>query len=115
MSLLLSGALAALKDRNGLASLHGIAPGLRAAAAAQLKVGALAVSGAGREAETRLVSGPHPAAEHERQYRHSRSPHFGLRRARNLDTALSWTRARLIAYARRRLSLQRLLLTDRRR
>jgi hypothetical protein len=51
------------------------------------------------------MTGPHPAADHERQYRDSHSLHPGLRRARYLDTALSWTRTRLIAYAKRRLGL----------
>lgn len=51
------------------------------------------------------MTGPHPAAEHERQYRDSHSLHPGLRIARYLDTTLSWTRARLIADAKRRLGL----------
>ena len=51
------------------------------------------------------MTGPHPAAGHERQYRDSHSLHHGLRIARYLDTMLSWTRARLIADAKRRLGL----------
>ena len=51
------------------------------------------------------MTGPHPAAEHERRYRDSHSLHPGLRIARYLDTTLSWTRARLIADAKRRLGL----------
>jgi hypothetical protein len=63
-----------------------------------------ALTGQGDEAIR--MTGPHPQAEHERQYRASRSLGFGMRRARDLDTALSWTRARLVALAKRRLNLQ---------
>jgi molybdopterin-synthase adenylyltransferase len=50
------------------------------------------------------MTAPHPAADHERQHHDSRALHFGSRRARDLDAALSRGRARLIAFAKRRLS-----------
>jgi hypothetical protein len=51
------------------------------------------------------MTGPHPQAERERQYRANRTLPFGLRRARDLDTTISRTHARLISFAKRRLSL----------
>jgi hypothetical protein len=59
------------------------------------------------------MTGPHPAAEHERQYRDSHSLDRDLRRARDLNTALSWMRARLIAYAKRRLRHRQVVVAGR--
>jgi hypothetical protein len=50
------------------------------------------------------MTGRHPTAEQERQYRDSRSLPFRLRRVQDIDSALSWARARLIASARRQLN-----------
>lgn len=48
------------------------------------------------------MTGPHPEAEHERQKRVDRTLTFGIRRARDLDTAISWTRSRLTVFAKHR-------------
>ena len=58
-----------------------------------------ALTGLGDEAMR--MTGRHPAAVHERQYRDSRSLHLGLRGVRHIDRVLSWARARLIASAKR--------------
>jgi hypothetical protein len=47
------------------------------------------------------MTGPHPKAEHERRQRADGTLTFGMRRARDLDTAISWARSRLIAFAKR--------------
>jgi hypothetical protein len=51
------------------------------------------------------LTGPHPAADHERQIRESHSLSAGLRLAQGLDTAISHMRVKLIAYARKQLGL----------
>jgi hypothetical protein len=51
------------------------------------------------------MTGGHPAAEQEPQYRDSRSLPFGLRMAQGMDTALMSARARLIAHARRQANV----------
>jgi hypothetical protein len=51
------------------------------------------------------MTGPHPQAEHERQYRANRTLPFSVRRARDLDTVVLGMRSRLIAFAKRRLDL----------
>jgi hypothetical protein len=66
---------------------------------------ACGVVGTGLGDQAMRRTGPPPAADHERQYRDSHSLHTGLLRARYLDTGLSWTRSRLIAYAKRCLGL----------
>jgi hypothetical protein len=51
------------------------------------------------------MTGSHPAAEREQRYRADRSPGRGLRRARHLDAALAWARAKLTTRAKRHLGL----------
>ena len=60
---------------------------------------------AGQGDQAMRLTGPHRAADHERQVRDSHSFCAGLRRSRCLDAAISHMRAKLIAYARKRLGL----------
>jgi hypothetical protein len=76
---------------------------VRVAAARRPACPVEALTGLGDQAMR--MTGPHPQAEHERQFRAGHKLRFDMARVRVLDTAASWTRTRLIAFAKRRLGL----------